>query len=183
MAGRVRVYIATSLDGFIAGPADELDWLPGPSPDAVLPPEVLGFDTFMSQVGAMVMGRRTLEVVLGMEGDWFYGSTPILVPTHRPLQTRISTVRPASGSIESILDEALALAGGKDVYVDGGTVIRSALDAGRIDHLVVTMIPVILGRGIPLFAGAEKRHAMEILSLVSYGGGMAQIQFQPKRGA
>jgi dihydrofolate reductase len=174
MAGRIRVYIATSFDGFIAGPNDELDWLGDPTPDAELPPGVLGFDAFMAEVGAMVMGRRTYDVVSAMDG-WFYGELPILVPTHRALAPKKPTVRAIAGSIDAILDEALAIAGGKDVYVDGGATIRAALAAGRVDELVVTVVPILLGRGLPLFQGLEERRRLTIVSHRDYGRGMVQL--------
>jgi dihydrofolate reductase len=179
----VRVYIASSLDGFIAAEDDGLDWLPNPTPDLKLPEGALGFDTFLAQIGAMVMGRRTYDVVRGMSPDWFYGDIPVLVPTHRPLQSDIPTVRGVSGSIDQILDEALRVAGGKDVYIDGGSTIRAALDAGRVDDLIVTIVPVILGRGLSLFAGTAARHRMNIVSHVDYGAGMLQVRMRPDRGS
>lgn len=180
MPGKIRVYIATSLDGFIAGPNDELDWLPNPSPDAVIPPGALGFDAFLAQIGAMVMGRATYDVVRGL--GWFYGETPVLVPTHRPLDPIVPTVRAVAGPIDAVLDEALAVAAGKDVYIDGGATIRAALDAGRVDELVITVIPVVLGQGKPLFAGITRRQPMEILANVDYGGGMFQLHLRPRAG-
>lgn len=180
MAGRVRVYIATSLDGFIAGPNDELDWLPTPSPDTVLPEGVLGFDAFMKDIGAMLMGRGTYDAVRRMSDAWFYGDTPVLVPTHRPLDGAVPTVRAVAGDIGALLDEALRVAGGKDVYVDGGATIRAALDAGRVDDIVITVIPVVLGAGKPLFAGVTRRCPMEIVSHRDYGGGMVQLRMCPR---
>lgn len=178
MAGRVRVYIAMSLDGFIAGPNDELDWLGDPSPDGDLPEGVLGFQGFLDQVGAMVMGRRTYDVVAGFDG-WFYGDLPILVPTSRPLEPVRPTVRAVSGTIDGVLDEALSVAGGRDVYVDGGQLVRAALDAGRVDELVVTVVPVVLGAGLPLFAGVTRRHALRFVSHRDYGNGMLQLVLAP----
>lgn len=178
MMGKVRVYIATSLDGFIAGPNDELDWLPNPSADAALPDGVLGFDAFMREIGAMVMGRRTFDVVREL-GPWFYGETPVLVPTHRPLEGGPPSVRAVTGDIGDVLDHALALAAGRDVYVDGGATIRAALDAGRVDDLVITVVPTLLGAGRPLFAGLTRRHALEVLSHRDYGGGMVQVHARP----
>lgn len=183
MAGRVRVYIATSLDGFIAGPDDELDWLPQPSPDATLPDGALGFDAFMKDVGAMLMGRATYDVVRRMSDAWFYGETPVLVATHRPLEGAPPGVRAVSGDIGALLDEALRVAAGRDVYVDGGATIRAALDAGRVDDVVVTVAPVVLGAGKSLFAGASRRCAMEVLSHRDYGGGMVQLHMRPRFGA
>lgn len=181
MSARVRVYIATSLDGFIAGPDDALDWLPTPAPDATLPPGTLGFEAFMAEIGCMVMGRRTYDVVRGLGGGWFYGETPVLVPTHRPLDAVVPTVRAVSGSIDAVLDEALAVAGGKDVYVDGGATIRAALDAGRVDELVVTVVPVLLGQGIPLFAGLTRRHDLELVAHLDYVAGMYQVHLRSRR--
>lgn len=182
MPGKVRVYIATSLDGFIAGPNDELDWLTNPTPDADLPEGALGFDTFMADIGAMVMGRRTYDAVRGMGPTWFYGDTPVLVATHRPLESDLATVRAATGDIGAVLDEALALAAGKDVYVDGGATIRAAMEADRVDDFVVTVVPTILGAGKPLFAGLGRRYAVEVLSHRDYGGGMVQLHLRPRRG-
>lgn len=180
MPSRIRVYIATSVDGFIAGPNDELDWLGDPSPDAVLPPGALGFAEFMAQVGAMVMGRRTYDVVRGMGPDWYYGDTPVLVRTQRPLDAGAPpSVQPIAGPIDACLDRALALAGGRDVYVDGGATIREALDAGRVDELVVTVAPILLGQGVPLFAGLQRRHPLRVVSHVDYGRGMVQWRFCP----
>lgn len=180
MPSRVRVYIATSIDGFIAGPADELDWLGDPSPDGELPPGVVGFGAFMAEVGAMVMGRRTYDVVRGMGGDWPYGATPILVRTTRPLDAEAPpTVTPIAGTIEACLDAAAELAAGRDVYVDGGATVRAALDAGRVDDLIVTVAPILLGRGVPLFAGLQRRHPLVIVSHLDYGRNMVQWRFRP----
>lgn len=179
MAGRVRVYIATSLDGFLAGPNDELDWLPPPSPAAVLPPGALAFDDFFREIGAMVMGRRTYDVVSQMGGDWFYGDTPVLVPTHRPLTPVRPSVQAVSGPISDLLDQALALAQGRDVYLDGGETIRAALEADRVDALVVTVLPILLGQGKSLFAGLSVRVPLQIAAHVDYGGGMIQLHLHP----
>ncbi len=175
------MYIATSLDGFIAGPDDGLDWLPNPTPDAVIPEGVLGFEAFMRDVGAMLMGRRTYDVVRRMGGEWYYGTTPVLVATSRPLEPVAPTVRAVSGEITSLLDEALRVADGKDVYVDGGATIRAALDAGRVDDAVITVVPVVLGAGRSLFAGTSHRHAFEVVSHRDYGDGMVQWHLRPRR--
>lgn len=181
MAGLVRVYIATSLDGFIAGPNDELDWLPDPTPDVALPEGVLGFSAFMREVGAMLMGRNTYDAVRRLSAEWFYGDTPVLVATHRPLDGDIPSARAVRGDIGDLLDEALRVAGGRDVYVDGGATVRAALDARRVDDIVITVVPVVLGAGKPLFAGAARRCPMEIVSHRDYGGGMMQLHARPTR--
>ena len=188
--GRVRVYIASSLDGFIAGAHDDISWLEAPRPDwapmaagswAEEPPRALGFEEFMAHVGAMVMGRRTYDVVSAIEGPWAYGETPVLVATGRPLDSAHRSVTSASAPIANLLDEARRLAGGKDVYLDGGSVIRQALDAGLIDEMTVTLHPTVLGTGRALFAGAEHRHPITVTDVRRYGDGMVQLTLEPAR--
>jgi dihydrofolate reductase len=145
---RVRVFLASSLDGFIAGPGDDLSWLPaGGEPG----PGALTLEALLADVGAMLMGRRTYDVVAGFDGPWMYGEVPILVPTHRPLEAARPTVRAGEGSIDALLDQALAVAGERDVYLDGGQLVQQALAADRVDELVLTMVPIVLGGGVPLF--------------------------------
>ena len=181
MPSRIRVFIASSLDGFIAGPNDELDWLDGPggAEDTFTP--------FFASIGAMLMGRRTYDVVDAMGGSWPYGETPVLVATHRPLASKRDSVTPASGTINEMVDEAKRLAGDKDVYLDGGNLIRSDLEAGVIDAITVTVIPMILGTGRPLFAGASRRHPLDLVSARPIGGGLVELQYQlrpaPQAGA
>lgn len=170
---KVRVYIAASLDGFIAGPDDDLSWLPteaGPEGEGAL-----GYEAFMAEVGAMLMGRRTYDVVNSFEGDWPYGQTPVLVATHRDLEPFAPTVRAVSGSMDTMLDAALEAAAGRDVYVDGGALIQAALEVGRVDELIVTLAPVLLGGGVPLFGALSKRRDLVFEHHASMGS-MVQLR-------
>lgn len=180
MPGRVRVYIATSLDGFIAGPDDDLSWLPPPDADDTGDADFLAFEAFMPQVGALLMGRRTYAVVEGMD-TWYYGETPVLVATRRELTPKVPTVRAVSGTLGDMIAEAKRTAGDKDVYIDGGDLIRQALAAGHIDELVVTVVPVILGRGFPLFAGMEQYHPLTWVRTAQGPAGMVQLTYRPTR--
>ena len=159
MTGRARVFIACSLDGFIAGPNDDLSWLPPPVEGG----DDHGYSEFFAGVGALLMGRRTYDVVTTF-ASWPYEDRPVLVATRRPLTPKVPTVRPVQGSIAELVAEARALAKGRDVYVDGGDVIRQALDAELLDDLTVTIVPVVLGNGHPLFAGATRRHSFSVTS-------------------
>ena len=172
---QVRVFVASSLDGFIAGENDDLAWLP--TPDATGGDG--GFGDFLSGVGALLMGRRTYDVVAGFDGPWPYGDRPLLVATHRPLTSTIGTVRPVNGPIDALVHQGLAEAGGRNLYLDGGEMIRAALDAGLVDLVTVTFIPAVLGRGIPLFAGASSRHRFETVRCEALPGGMIQATFRP----
>ena len=170
---QVRVFIAMSLDGYIAGPDDEIDWLEaGADAEDTFAP-------FMRSIGAMLMGRRTYDVVAGLGDEWPYGDTPVLVATHRELKASRPTVRAVQGSIAQMLDEARGTAASGDVYLDGGQLIRNALDAGLVDDMVVTVIPTVLGAGIPLFAGAQKRSRLELVSTRELGGNLVELRYRP----
>lgn len=159
MAGAVRVFMATSLDGFIEGPDGDLSWLPEPEPgdDPREPPPDYGYHAFIAQIGAMLMGRNSYDFVAGYDGPWPYGEMPMLVATHRELEPAQPSVRAVSGTIAELVAEARAAAGDRDVYVDGGDLVRQALDAGFVESIVLTVVPVILGSGTPLFTGAQRR--------------------------
>ena len=194
---RVRVYIACSLDGFIAGKGDDLSWLPGAegsnptdtdgskaapgSSPGPKDPGAVEYDDFIRGVGALLMGRRTYDVVLGFGIDWPYGERPVLVATNRPLDPAVPTVRAVKGSIVELVEQARQAAGQADVYLDGGNLIRQALDAGLVDDLVVTMAPILLGEGHPLFAGVTARHRLEFTGCHRYAHGMVQLHARPLR--
>lgn len=179
MSGRARVFIASCLDGFIAGEGDDLSWLPEGSEEEPL--EDHGYEAFMGEVGALLMGRRTYDTVRGFDVDWPYGDTPVLVATRRALDADPpSTVRALSGEIGMLVAQALETADGKDVYLDGGNIIRQALDAGLVDELTVTLIPVALGKGQPLFAGVAQRHHFEVAECRTFAHGLVQLRLLPK---
>jgi len=157
---RVRVFVGCSLDGFIAGVDDDLSWLGDPSADEG--EDEHGFQAFLAEVGALLMGRRTFEVVAGFGGPWPYGDRPALIATHRPLPPTEHPVQAVQGSIEELIERARSAAGERDVYLDGGVMIRQALDAGLVDELALTFVPIVLGAGIPLFAGVAQRHSFEL---------------------
>jgi dihydrofolate reductase len=173
MPGTVRVFIATSLDGFIAGPGDDLSWLPHPTPG-----EDYGYADHVARTAAILMGRRSYDAVAAFDGDWPYGDTPVFVATARPLDPVAPTVHAVTGDTAADLLAAVqAQVGDGGIYVDGGALIRSLLDAGLVDELVVTIVPVILGAGIPLFAGAAIRHELELVGSEEYDTGLVQLRY------
>jgi len=181
---RVVGYLAMSLDGFIAGPNDELAWLERPRASglplatdqwASTRPDGLEFDAFLATIGCIVMGRRTYDVVAGFDGPWPYGETPLLVATSRPLAEVREGVEAVGGGASEIVARARELAGDLDVYVDGGVTIRSVLDAGLLDHLVLTIQPTALGVGIPLFAGLTNTAEFAVEKVQRWGPGFVQV--------
>lgn len=187
LPGRVRVFIACSLDGFIADVHDGLDWLTQPRGDhaplargnwAERTSDALSFDDFATDVGAILMGRRTYDVVSAFD-PWPYGDTPVIVATSRPLENAPSTVSTASAPIKNLVAEALTAAAGKDVYLDGGNLIRQALDADLIDQIIVTQMPTVLGRGHALFAGADQARELTVTDVLKHEDGMVQLHLAP----
>ena len=175
---RVRVYVACSLDGFIAAAdAHDLSWLPEPSD----PSDDFGFAAFYEQIGAMLMGRNTYDVVAGFGSEqWMYGDRPVLVATRRPLEPLRDTVGTVSGPIDELIAKAKEAAGDRDVYIDGGDLIRQALDAGLVDELTITVVPVVIGAGSPLFAGVRQRHSFELVQHEVLDGALLKLTYRPR---
>jgi len=183
-----RVFVGASLDGFIAGPNDELDWLSGGSSEGQSAGPSEGqaeahksFSEFFAQIGAVLMGRRTYDVVCGMKAPWPYGDTPMLIATSRPLVAKRPSVRAVRGSIAEVVEQAKQVAGSRDVYIDGGRLIRAALDAGLVDDITVTIVPIVIGAGIPLFAGVTRHHPLQLLGQRTIAGAAVELKYRPRR--
>jgi len=194
---RTIAYLATSVDGFIAGPDDDLDWLTeqraagmpfAADAWAAQPAAGLGFDDLLARVDCLLMGRRTYDAVMAMGVPWPYGEMPVHVATTRALEHHTSAdsgaatgpapaVTPVSGSIGDLVAQALRAAHGKDVYVDGGAVVRDTLAAGLLDDLVVTIIPTVLGTGLPLFDASVPRTDLTVVNVAKYADGYVQIHY------
>jgi dihydrofolate reductase len=176
---RGDVFIATSVDGFIARPDGTLDWLTGrPAEDETGehdPDQDFGYGAFLATVDALVMGRGTFDVVQGFEGDWPYPK-PVYVWTSHPGDIELKAgadVRPVSGSLDDVVDRLRADGVGR-VYVDGGATIRQWLGAGLIDRMTVSVVPVLIGEGIPLFGGTAGDIRLELERCETFPGGMVQ---------
>ncbi len=169
---KASVFIATSLDGFIARQDGGLDWLPGDDC------EPHGYDEFMATVDAIVIGRKTFETVLSF-GAWPYGTKTVIV-----LSTRTSELTAPSGAVcdfmagpPSEIVAQLSQRGLKHLYVDGGITIQRFLQAGLIQHLTITRIPVLLGSGIPLFGPLPHDIRFQHVATRSFAGGMVQSEY------
>jgi dihydrofolate reductase len=168
---RASVFIAASLDGFIARTNDDLDWLPdgGGEPH--------GYDEFIATVDALVIGRRTFEKVLTFD-SWPYGNKPVVVLSTRALAAAPSgaVVERMSGAPAQIVSQ-LAARGVGHIYVDGGITIQRFLQAGLIQRLIITRIPVLLGEGIPLFGALEGDIVLRHVGTRQYGSGLVQSEY------
>lgn len=148
---KCSVFIATSLDGFIARSDGSIDWLN--AANAVVPPvEDCGYKAFISAVDTIVMGRNTFEQVLTF-GEWPYGDTPVVVMSHRasPLPSNAPQTVTSSQEAPTDLVAKLRAQGKRHLYIDGGITIQSFLSERLINELTITVIPILLGTGKPLF--------------------------------
>jgi dihydrofolate reductase len=142
----VSAFIATSLDGYIAGPDGDLDWLVSRAKDA----GPTGYDEFMAGIDTLVVGRNTYEMAVSFgEQSWPYDGRQVAV-----LSRRLAVEADPRVTVHRDLDElipALTESGARHVYADGGQVVQSFLRARLLDELTITTAPVLLGTGIPLF--------------------------------
>ena len=168
----VSVFIATSLDGFIARPNGDLDWLPA---DA----EPHGYDEFIAGVDALVIGRKTFETVLSF-GAWPYGDKRVVVLSSRPVDLSAAgggLVEQMAGPPAEIVSQ-LAARGAHHLYVDGGITIQGFLRAGLIQRLIITRIPVLIGDGIPLFGTLPRDMRLRHVATRHYPSGLVQSEYE-----
>jgi dihydrofolate reductase len=148
---KCSVFIATSLDGYIARADGSIDWLLAAHAKAAAG-EDFGFQAFFASVDALVMGRKTLEQVLTFP-DWQYGEKPIVAMsrTWRGLPDACPATVTLSDRSPKEVVATLYERGARHLYIDGGATIRGFLAARLIDELTITTIPIILGDGIRPF--------------------------------
>jgi dihydrofolate reductase len=178
---KISVYIATSLDGFIARADGSLDWLD--KANAAAPSgEDFGFQEFMASVDTLVMGRMTYEKVLSF-GEWGYGTTPVVVLSSQPIEIQPEMQSTVTGSSESpqALCDRLSVEGVRHIYLDGGVTIRGFLADGLVDEITITQIPVLIGEGLPLFGPLENDVDLELLESRSFDSGFVQSKYSVQR--
>ena len=174
---KCSVFVAVSLDGYIARKDGGLDWLEAANA-TVTRGEDCGYAQFMQSIDAIVMGRKSYEKVRSF-GEWPYGDTAVVVLGRTALEIPDSLSSTVSRSSETpeALCKRLAGQGNKRLYIDGGMTIQRFLAAGLITDLTITTIPVILGRGIPLFGRLDRDIALKHVSTTSYEFGFVQSTY------
>ena len=169
---KASVFIATSLDGFIAREDGSLDWLPMETG------EDYGYDGFIATVNAIVMGRHTFEKVLTF-GAWPYGEKPVVVLSSHPEAVTPpagAVCEAMSGSPEQVVAR-LSSRGMQHLYVDGGVTIQRFLRAGLIQQLIVTRVPVLLGSGLPLFGALDRDIQLTHIATRAFPSGLVQSEY------
>ena len=166
------VFIGTSLDGFIARHNGSFDFLP------VGGGEPHGYEEFFASVDALVIGRKTFEVVQAFP-EWPYGDKRVVVLSSRSLDlsgVRSANVEQMSGAPTEIVAK-LAATGAHHLYIDGGITIQEFLRAGLIQRLIITRVPVLIGEGIPLFGKLPHDVKLRHMSTQQYASGLVKSEY------
>lgn len=176
MKTKCSVYIAASLDGFIARPDGDVDWLD--YPEYMLKGEDFGYYNFMDSIDALIMGRNTYEKLLTF-GEWHYekpvfvlSSKELIAPDH--LLNKVFFLKETPQKIIKELNH-------KDYfkfYIDGGKIIQSFLKAELLSEITITQIPILLGDGIPLFASLGKETKLKLISSKAFENGFVKSTYQ-----
>jgi len=172
---KASVFVGASVDGFIARRNGDLDWLPAGGG------EPHGYDEFIATVDTIVIGRKTFETVLGF-ATWPYGLKRVVVLSGAPVdlrsaQTQGGVVEWMGGPPPEIVAR-LAASGARHLYVDGGITIQRFLQAGLIQTLVITRVPVLIGDGIPLFGSLSKDIRLRHIRTRSYPSGLVRSEYE-----
>jgi len=168
----VSVFVGASVDGFIARANGDLDWLPADGG------EPHGYDEFIASVDAIVIGRKTFETVLAFP-TWPYAGKRVVVLSSRPLD-----LSAAKGAVEQMggppaeIVSRLAASGAHHLYVDGGITIQRFLQAGLVDRLVITRVPVLIGDGIPLFGFLPRDIRLRHVATQHYPSGLVKSEYE-----
>ena len=173
------VFIAISLDGYIADKNGGIDWLhsiPNPKNDD------MGYVEFTNDIDALVMGRTTFETVCGFDVDWPYDK-PVFVLSNKLKEIPESHKGKAflvKGTLTEILDQIYEK-GLNKLYIDGGTTIQNFLKEDLIDEMVLTTIPILLGGGSSLFTELPNELKFELIGTKTYLNQITQSHYKRKR--
>jgi|SRR5882757_4174487 len=176
MSFHAAVFIATSLDGFIARTDGSIDWLTSRGEQA----GDTGYDEFMASIDTIVLGRKTYQTVLDFD-FWPYDGkqVEVLSTTLAPdADERIIVHRTLDGLVQTLNDR-----GAKRIYADGGRIIQTFLRAGLLNELTITTVPVLLGTGLPLFGELDHDIELNHNATRTLGAGFVQSDYTIHRTA
>lgn len=173
---KISVFIATSIDGYIAKKNNDIDWLTKFNPPTGKGEDKdCGFSKFFSSVDALVMGKNTYNVVSHFD-PWPYEGKRVIVLS----STLTSVCKQAglfNGDITQLIKK-LHSEGIKHIYVDGGATISQFLNMGLVDQLIISIIPVVLGSGIPLFSNINNDKWCRLMTSQTYSNGLVQLHYE-----
>jgi dihydrofolate reductase len=179
---RVTIHMAASLDGFIARKDGSVDWLETSD-------EFVGGDTmdpeyvaaFLETIDCYVMGSRTYETALGFEAKglgWAYGDKPTFVLTRRELPRTRDTVEFCSGDLAQLVNERLRPTFRAIWFAGGGVVSAECLRRGLADEVRYSILPILIGDGIPFFERLDKDVPLHLAEVKAYVSGMVALRYE-----
>ena len=170
----VKLYIAASIDGFIADRDGGVGWL-----DDIQPSEAdgdFGYGEFYESAGSLIMGRTTYDQVLDF-GAWPYPGKPTYVFTSSPPEGDHPDVDFVSAELKAFVEDLKAKSEQDIWLVGGGKLIAAFRKQGLLDEYIITMIPVLLGEGVPLFTGDHPGEPLQLEDLKRFDNGLAQLKY------
>ncbi len=173
----IKLYIATSLDGFISREDGSLDWLESlPNPNQL----DYGYGDFISGIDTVLMGRGTYEEILGFGVDWPYGDCESYIFTRKTgYKTKTDKTQAAKLSKESLKE--IKSKSEKGVWiVGGGEIITELINMDEIDEMIICIIPVIIAKGIPLFPNQPKETQFNLVHTESFDTGAVSLTYRRK---
>ena len=165
----VSYFVACSLDGFIATLDDRIDWL--------FTDDDHGFAEFYRSVDCVVMGRRTFDVSMGFD-EYPYAGRRSYVFSRRPIESPLPDVTFVSEDPARFVRRIRQEPGGRIWVVGGGGIASALLQAGLVDEMVLTIHPITLGQGIPLFERHAARAGWSLHSAKSWHNGLLQVTYR-----
>ncbi|MFZ5843421.1 MAG: dihydrofolate reductase family protein [Pseudomonadota bacterium] len=169
MSADVTLFIAMSLDGYIAGPNDEIDWL--------FTDQDYGFTPFFDRIDTIIMGRRSYEMSCSFD-EWPYPGKRTVVCSRQPRANTDHRVSFANQPLPTVIAEARS-AGSRGIWLlGGGQLVRSALQCRSIDRIQLAIHPIILGAGIPLFPPGTPQTRLQLQHCKAYDSGLLIAQYQ-----
>lgn len=179
---RVTIHMAASLDGFIARTDGRVDWLETSDEfaggDAMDPAYV---EAFLETIGCYVMGSRTYETALRFEAQglgWVYGDKPTFVLTTRDLPRTRDTVEFHSGDLAQLVNGRLRAVFRSIWFVGGGMVCSECLRLGLADEVRYSILPILIGEGIPFFGKLDEHVALHLAEVKAYKSGMVELRYE-----
>lgn len=173
MNRKVILYIATSLDGYIAQPNDDLSFLSIVEQEG----QDYGYADFMKTVDAVIVGRKTYDKVISMGFDFPYADKDAYIIT-RTARTNTGPVKFYTKDLKSLIDK-LKSESGKNIFCDGGAeIVNELLKDDLIDEFIISVVPILVGNGTKLFKDGRPEQKLELISVKSFDKGLTQLHYK-----
>ena len=165
---KVILFVAASLDGFIAGPQGQIDWL--------FTDQDYGYAEFLAGIDTLLIGRKTYELMLTFD-SWPYPDLKCYVFTHQPDRWDDPRVVFTAGPVDELVRDLRSGADKNIWLVGGGELVRDFMNAGLVDELILGLHPSVMGAGVPLFPPGTKRADLRLMEARPYESGMLMVRY------